>query len=71
MSLSNKEYYNTFNNYIPTDLTITEEQRYRVKINRYHNTQPAGNLWYHDHAMHNTNYNVRAGLAGNYIIYDN
>jgi FtsP/CotA-like multicopper oxidase with cupredoxin domain len=28
-------------------------------------------LFYHDHGMHSTTYNVKHGLAGLYIIYDN
>jgi len=36
----------------------------------YHNDQPAGNLWYHDHALGITRLNVYAGLAGFYFIRD-
>lgn len=36
----------------------------------YDNTQPAGTLWYHDHAMGITRLNVYAGLAGLYIVRD-
>ena len=42
----------------------------RVKINRYENKQPPGNLWYHDHSMEMTKANVFHGLLGNYIIYN-
>ena len=41
-----------------------------VKVNRYENVQPPGNLWYHDHAMHITQDNVGHGLLGDYIIFD-
>ena len=41
-----------------------------TKVNRYENTQPPGDLWYHDHAMHITQDNVGHGLLGNYIIYE-
>ena len=34
----------------------------------YPNSQPATGLWYHDHTMGMTQYNVYAGLAGAYII---
>jgi FtsP/CotA-like multicopper oxidase with cupredoxin domain len=34
------------------------------------NVQNPGNLWYHDHAMHLTQYNVANGLYGIYIIRD-
>ena len=36
----------------------------------YANDQPAGNLWYHDHALGITRLNVWAGLAGFYFIRD-
>jgi len=36
----------------------------------YDNSQPAGTLWYHDHALGITRLNVYAGLAGLYIIRD-
>jgi len=38
---------------------------------RYDNTVPAGNLWYHDHALGLTRLNVYAGLAGFYFVRDN
>ena len=37
----------------------------------YDNDQPAGNLWYHDHALGITRLNVYAGMAGFYFIRDN
>ncbi len=37
---------------------------------RYDNNVPAGNLWYHDHALGITRLNVYAGLAGFYFIRD-
>ena len=36
----------------------------------YSNDQPAGTLWYHDHALGITRLNVYAGLAGFYILRD-
>lgn len=36
----------------------------------YDNTQQAGTIWYHDHAMGITRLNVYAGLAGFYIVHD-
>jgi spore coat protein A, manganese oxidase len=36
----------------------------------YLNDQPAGNLWYHDHALGITRLNVYAGLAGFYFVRD-
>ena len=37
---------------------------------RYDNTVPAGNLWYHDHALGLTRLNVYAGMAGFYFVRD-
>jgi FtsP/CotA-like multicopper oxidase with cupredoxin domain len=37
---------------------------------RYDNRVPAGNLWYHDHALGITRLNVYAGLAGFYFVRD-
>lgn len=37
---------------------------------RYPNDQQAATLWYHDHAMGVTRFNVHAGLAGFYLIRD-
>ena len=37
---------------------------------KYDNDVPAGNLWYHDHALGITRLNVYAGLAGFYFIRD-
>ncbi|XP_073000180.1 multicopper oxidase LPR1 homolog 4-like [Typha latifolia] len=34
----------------------------------YPNVQPAGNLWYHDHALGLTRENLLAGLLGAYVI---
>jgi FtsP/CotA-like multicopper oxidase with cupredoxin domain len=36
----------------------------------YDNGQPAGTLWYHDHALGITRLNVYAGMAGFYIVRD-
>jgi spore coat protein A len=40
------------------------------KVFTYSNTQVAGNLWYHDHALGITRLNVYAGLAGFYFVRD-
>jgi FtsP/CotA-like multicopper oxidase with cupredoxin domain len=37
---------------------------------RYKNDQPAGTVWYHDHALGITRLNVYSGMAGFYIIRD-
>jgi FtsP/CotA-like multicopper oxidase with cupredoxin domain len=36
----------------------------------YNNDQPAGTLWYHDHALGITRMNVYAGMAGFYLLRD-
>jgi spore coat protein A, manganese oxidase len=41
-----------------------------TNIFRYNNDVPAGNLWYHDHALGITRLNVYAGLAGFYFVRD-
>lgn len=41
-----------------------------IKDFTYLNDQPAGTLWYHDHALGITRINVYAGLAGFYIVRD-
>ncbi|MFV1985482.1 MAG: multicopper oxidase family protein [Thiohalomonadales bacterium] len=44
--------------------------RYVSNNYTYGNTQDAGTLWYHDHALGITRLNVYTGLAGFYIIRD-
>jgi FtsP/CotA-like multicopper oxidase with cupredoxin domain len=41
-----------------------------AQLTEYPNRQPAATLWYHDHAMAVTRYNVFAGLAGMYLVRD-
>jgi len=41
-----------------------------IKDFEYDNDVPAGNLWYHDHALGITRLNVYAGLAGFYFVRD-
>jgi FtsP/CotA-like multicopper oxidase with cupredoxin domain len=41
-----------------------------IKDFQYLNDQPAGNLWYHDHALGITRLNVYAGMAGFYFVRD-
>jgi FtsP/CotA-like multicopper oxidase with cupredoxin domain len=41
-----------------------------MKIIKARNQQPAGNLFYHDHAMKSTKFNVAHGLSGLYILYN-
>lgn len=42
----------------------------KIKIIKVDNNQPPGLLFYHDHAMKSTLYNVQNGLGGLYVIYD-
>jgi spore coat protein A len=49
---------------------IDAEISKRSKIIKVPNDQNPGTLFYHDHAMKSTRYNVQNGLAGIYIIYD-
>ncbi|HIH04092.1 MAG TPA: multicopper oxidase domain-containing protein, partial [Methanoregulaceae archaeon] len=39
-------------------------------VSEYPNTQQAGTIWYHDHAMGMTRINVMSGMAGYYFIRD-
>lgn len=50
------EYYNTSSQF--------------VKMNHYPNYQPPGSLWYHDHSMSSTGFNVLKGLSGMYLLRD-
>ena len=79
MDLENECYYENFqtadNNdecYNPPTFYEFKERRFNIvsKSNRYPNAQNPGNLWYHDHAMRLTRYNVQNGLSGVYIIRD-
>ncbi|AHH98175.1 hypothetical protein KALB_4813 [Kutzneria albida DSM 43870] len=42
----------------------------RSQLVEYRNDQPATTLWYHDHAMHITRWNVMSGLLGMYVLRD-
>jgi FtsP/CotA-like multicopper oxidase with cupredoxin domain len=44
--------------------------RFRGRTSTYQNDRPAGNLWYHDHALGITRLNVYAGMAGFYFVRD-
>jgi FtsP/CotA-like multicopper oxidase with cupredoxin domain len=41
-----------------------------AQLTEYPNEQAATTLWYHDHAMAVTRFNVHAGLAGMYLVRD-
>jgi FtsP/CotA-like multicopper oxidase with cupredoxin domain len=53
-------HYNTVGGTAPNGTAVYE----------YPNTQPAGTLWYHDHALGITRLNVMSGLAGFYLLRD-
>lgn len=61
-------------NYNPPNIILrdinTGEVKKNYKINRYPNQQNPGSLWYHDHSMHLTSFNVQNGLSGYYILRD-
>lgn len=40
------------------------------KVNIYKNKQLPGLLFYHDHTIRSTLYNVVKGMVGMYILYD-
>jgi FtsP/CotA-like multicopper oxidase with cupredoxin domain len=44
--------------------------RGHAQLAEYPNDQPSTALWYHDHAMAVTRFNVHAGLTGMYVIRD-
>lgn len=76
MSLDYSCYYDNFDN-SDTKIDTSRPPSYKFtnatlntisKINRYPNVQNPGNLWYHDHSMRLTAYNVAYGLSGMYII---
>nr|WP_234320532.1 multicopper oxidase domain-containing protein [Streptomyces sp. SBT349] len=41
-----------------------------AQLSEYPNDQRAMTMWYHDHAMHITRWNVYAGLVGMYLLRD-
>src|SRR5947199_67397 len=56
------------------EITVRAERtRVRVgvaQLTEYPNVQQATTMWYHDHAMAVTRFNVHAGLAGMYLVRD-
>ena len=42
-----------------------------TRLDVYPNTQLPGTLWYHDHAMASTGFNILKGLKGLYVLRDN
>uniref|UniRef100_A0A1J3DM87 Multicopper oxidase LPR2 n=2 Tax=Noccaea caerulescens TaxID=107243 RepID=A0A1J3DM87_NOCCA len=79
-SMTDKCYYEQFDKvdnqahiYNPPNIYLKDLNgiiQKNFKMNRYPNLQNPGTLWYHDHAMRLTTYNVQYGLAGFYILRD-
>jgi len=63
------EAWYTSSNHLPTGQLLTGPM-FSGNLYRYDNSQPATNLWYHDHALFITRLNVQAGLAGLFMIRD-
>lgn len=67
----NQDFFREDSKNIAKNTKVTFEKGVKnIKHNRYPNDQLPGNLWYHDHGMRATYFNVRNGLAGAYIIYN-
>jgi len=70
-SLLNKNYYTLFNNILTSPIrAIHPSLSLRTKVITVTNDQLPGMLFYHDHSMKSTLYNVQYGLSGLYVIYD-
>jgi hypothetical protein len=73
-------YYNKFEQspdekvkLLPPKFTLHDssgEPLFNFKVNRYPNRQNPGTLWFHDHSMRLTSYNVGGGLSGFYLLRD-
>ena len=64
-----QEYFNLFSEAERKILiSFYNATRKSWKLNVYPNTQLPGSLWYHDHAMASTGFNVLKGLSGMYIL---
>lgn len=50
--------------------SIQNDLSKKIKVIKVNNDQAPGLLFYHDHAMKSTLYNVQNGLGGLYVIYD-
>lgn len=69
-SLNDSAYFYQFDNPESILSFLTDKQKLNMKIIRANNKQPAGSLFYHDHGMKSTKFNVAHGLAGMYILYN-
>ena len=71
----NMTYFDKYNDNIQPLITLIQDMlinekniSFNYKVNVYPNQQQPGTLWYHDHAMSSTMFNVASGLFGFYII---
>ena len=70
----NMTYFDKHNDNIQPLITVLQNMlsdnniSFNYKVNVYPNQQQPGTLWYHDHAMSSTKFNVASGLFGFYII---
>ncbi len=69
-SLNDSIYYSLFENRQSYPTIPMSNQKKSLKVIKALNKQPAGNLFYHDHAMKSTKFNVASGLSGLYILYN-
>lgn len=69
-SLNDSKYFYQFSEADSFYQFSSKNQRKNMKIIKAINKQLPGNLFYHDHAMKSTKYNVASGLSGLYILYN-
>lgn len=71
-SLYNDSYYSLFNDKVSFrgKRAIDPALAKRSKVIQVTNDQLPGMMFYHDHAMKSTLYNVMNGFSGIYIVYD-
>ncbi len=66
----NPEWFYTPGNFVKGPAWKDEGIRFTTRF-KYDVDVPAGNLWYHDHALGITRLNVYAGMAGFFFVRDN
>lgn len=69
-SLNNTQYFYSFSEVDSFLQVPSYNQVKNMKIISARNKQLPGNLFYHDHAMKSTKFNVGYGLSGLYILYN-
>lgn len=63
------EYFAQFDTPVVSEIKFLTKGN-NMKVIQVANKQPAGTLFYHDHAMKSTKYNVIHGLFGMYVLYN-